>query len=92
MKEQHIITFKKLIENSAWFGVLNYEDKIFVGKDLNKVLEESEFARNIDDLIEYNMAEHKGCFMEDEWVFCAGKTKQDVVKKLRNQITNIQEV
>mgnify|MGYP000471390400 CR=1 FL=1 len=30
MKEQHIITFKKLIENSAWFGVLNYEDKIFV--------------------------------------------------------------
>lgn len=92
MKKQSTTKFRDLIENSAWFGVLDYEDQIFVGKELNKVLVESRFATNIHDLIGYNMCEDEGCFLEDEWAFCGGKTKQEVVNKLKNLIKNIQEV
>ena len=92
MNKQTTTKLKNLIKNSTWFGVLNYVDQIFVGKDLNKVLEESEFGTSIDDLIEYNMGEDKGCFIVDEWVFSAGCTKQEVINKLKTLIANIQEV
>jgi hypothetical protein len=92
MKKQSTTKFRDLIENSTWFGVLDYEDQIFVGKELNKVLVESQFATNIHDLIGYNMCEHEGCFLEDEWAVCGGKTKQEVINKLKNLIKNIQEV
>jgi hypothetical protein len=83
---------KNIITNSKWFGVVGYDDKIVVGKVLNEVLEKSGLGESVDDLIEYNMSEYKGCYCIDEFGFSFGESKEEVVGKLKDLITNIEEV
>ena len=83
---------KQEIENAKYFGILDYEDNVFVSQDVNNVLQESMFANNAEELLEINFSEDKGCYIIDDYVFTTGKTKSEVVKKLKNMIANIQEV
>ena len=83
---------KQKIETAKWFGMLNYDDEIFVSQDVNNVLQESKFADNAEELLETNFFEDNGCYIIDEYVFTTGETKNEVVKKLKKMISNVREV
>lgn len=83
---------KNIITNSKWFGVADYDDKIVVGENLNEVLKKSGLGESVDDLIEYNMSEYKGCYCIDEFGFSFGESKEEVVSKLKDLIANIEEI
>ncbi len=86
------IQLKQEIENAKWFAMLDYKDQIFVSQDVNKVLQESMFADNAEELLEINFSEDEGCYIIDDYIFTTGNTKNEVVKKLKNMITNVREV
>ena len=83
---------KNIITNSKWFGVADYDDKIIVGENLNEVLKKSGLGESVDDLIEYNMSEYKGCYCIDEVGFSFGESKEEVVSKLKDLIGVVEEV
>ena len=92
LSEMNTIQLKQEIENAKWFGMLDYKDDIIVSQDVNNVLQESKFADDAEELLETNFSEDKGCYIIDEYVFTTGSTKNEVVKKLKNLITNVREV
>jgi hypothetical protein len=83
---------KQKIETAKWFGMLNYDDYIFVSQNVNNVLQESQFADNAEELLETNFFEDQGCYIIDEYAFTIGDTKNEVVKKLKKMISNVREV
>ena len=83
---------KNIITNSKWFGVADYNDRILVGEDLKKLVVKSKFGESVEDLIDCEMSEYKGCYVIDEFGFSFGDSKEEVVSKLKDLIANIEEV
>jgi hypothetical protein len=83
---------KNIITNSKWFGVVDYKDKIMVGQDLKKLVVKSKFGDKVEDVLESEMAEYKGCYVIDEFGFSFGDSKEEVVDKLKNMIVEVEEV
>lgn len=83
---------KNIITNSKWFGVVGYDDKIVVGESLKDLIVKSKFGESVDDLLESNMSEYRGCYCIDEFGFSFGESKEEVVSKLKDLIANIEEV
>lgn len=83
---------KNIITNSKWFGVADYDDSILVGQNLKDLIVRSKFGESVEDLIESNMSEYRGCYCIDEFGFSFGESKEEVVSKLKDLIANIQEI
>lgn len=83
---------KNIITNSKWFGVADYDDRIMVGEDLKKLIVKSKFGESVEDLIDCEMREYKGCYVIDEFGFSFGDSKEEVVSKLKDLIGVVEEV
>ena len=83
---------KNIITNSKWFGVADYDDKIMVGEDLEKLIVKSKFGESVEDLIDSEMSEYRGCYVIDEFGFSFGESKEEVVSKLKDLIGVVEEV
>lgn len=83
---------KNIIINSKWFGVADYDDSILVGQNLKDLIVKSKFGESVEDLIDSNMSEYRGCYCIDEFGFSFGESKEEVVNKLKDLIANIEEV
>ena len=83
---------KNIITNSKWFGVADYDDSILVGQNLKDLIVKSKFGESVEDLIDSNMSEYRGCYCIDEFGFSFGESKEEVVNKLKDLIANIEEV
>ena len=83
---------KNIIINSKWFGVADYDDSILVGQNLKDLIVKSKFGESVEDLMESELSEYKGCYVIDEFGFSFGESKEEVVSKLKDLIANIQEI
>jgi hypothetical protein len=83
---------KNIITNSKWFGVADYDDSILVGQNLKDLIVKSKFGESVEDLIDCEMNEYRGCYVIDELGFSFGESKEEVVGKLKDLIANIEEV
>ena len=83
---------KNIITNSKWFGVADYDDSILVGQNLKDLIVKSKFGESVEDLLESNMREYRGCYVIDEFGFSFGESKEEVVGKLKDLIANIEEI
>lgn len=83
---------KNIITNSKWFGVADYDDSILVGQNLKDLIVKSKFGESVEDLLESNMSEYRGCYVIDEFGFSFGESKEEVVGKLKDLIANIEEI
>jgi len=83
---------KNIITNSKWFGVADYDDRIMVGEDLKKLIVKSKFGESVEDLIDCEMNEYRGCYCIDEFGFSFGESKEEVVSKLKDLIGVVEEV
>jgi hypothetical protein len=83
---------KNIITNSKWFGVADYDDSILVGEDLKKLVVKSKFGESVEDVLDSDFTEYKGCYVIDEFGFSFGDSKEEVVSKLKDLIANIEEI
>lgn len=83
---------KNIIINSKWFGVADYDDSILVGQNLKDLIVKSKFGESVEDLIDSEMNEYRGCYCIDEFGFSFGESKEEVVNKLKDLIANIEEI
>jgi hypothetical protein len=83
---------KNIIANSKWFGVADYDNRIMVGEDLEKLVVKSKFGNSVEDILESDLTEYKGCYVIDEFGFSFGDSKEEVTSKLKDLVANIQEV
>ena len=83
---------KNIITNSKWFGIADYDDSILVGQNLKDLIVKSKFGESVEDLMESNMSEYRGCYVIDEFGFSFGESKEEVVGKLKNLIVEVEEV
>ena len=83
---------KNIIIDSKWFGIADYNDRILVGEDLKKLVVKSKFGESVEDVLDSEMSEYKGCYVIDEFGFSFGDSKEEVVSKLKNLIGVVEEV
>ena len=83
---------KNIIANSKWFGVADYDDSILVGQNLKDLIVKSKFGESVEDLIDSELSEYRGCYVIDEFGFSFGESKEEVIGKLKDLIANIEEI